>query len=90
MVNKKKLKANKMTPKKRKSDNFKYSGEFYSRKGFAEIAKKDLIRKGYKVRIKKAKPTKEEIKKHKESYKKYLGFKPKKAPTRIYRIYKSK
>jgi len=73
--------------KKKKSTELIYRGEFYSLKKHAKIAKLSLRRVGYKVKIRKSKPTKKEIQEYKKQHIRYLGFKPKKAPSKIYKIY---
>ncbi len=65
----------------------KYIGEFYTTKKHAEVAKESFKRGGFSVSAVKGTPTQKEIKKHREQMIKYLGFAPKRKPSKIYRIF---
>ena len=91
---KKKKQMIKMAEKKKlyrektiRGKKYKYIGEFYTTKKHAEVAKKSFKRGGFSVSAVKGTPTQKEIKKHREQMIRYLGFSPKRKPSKIYRIF---
>ena len=70
-----------------KGKKHKYTGEFYTSKKYAETAKKSLRNDGFDVSVRKVKPTKKELDKHEKDTIGYLGVRPKRNPSKIYRIF---
>lgn len=86
----KKSKKNIYLEKTIKGKKHKYTGEFYTTKKHAEIAKKSLKGKGFDVSVRKVNPTKKELDKLEKDMLKYLGVRPKRKPSKIYRIFTHK
>ena len=68
----------------------KYTGEFYTTKKHAEIAKKSLKGKGFDVSVRKVRPSNKELDKLEEDMLRHLGVVPKRRPSKIYRIFTHK
>ena len=70
-----------------KGKKHKYTGEFYTSKKDAEIAKKSSKESGSDVSIRKVRPSKKELDKLEKDMLKRLGVRPKRKPSKIYRIF---
>ena len=73
-----------------KGKRYKYTGEFYTSKKHAEIAIKSLKGKGIDVSVRKVRPSNKELDKHEKNMFKHLGVRPKRNPSKIYRIFTHK
>ena len=70
-----------------KGKKHEYTGEFYTSRKYAETARKSIKGKGFDVSVRKVKPTKKELDKYEKDMLKYLGVRPKRNPSKIYRIF---
>ena len=64
-----------------------YTGEFYTTKKHAGIAEKSLKGKGFDVSVRKVRPSNKELDKLEKDMLKHLGVRPKRNPSKIYRIF---